>query len=155
MRSYFECKCKYVKIDDDGRERKVSEAYLVDALSCTEAEARLTAQIQSMIRGEFSIGKVAESNIVEIFPHETGEYWWKGKMQITVIDENAGKEKRVNNYFLIAADNIEEAMERMKEGLAYILVPYEVTAISLSPIVDVFPYEEIDVIPSNLKPIEE
>jgi hypothetical protein len=29
MQTWFECKVKYVKIDDDGRERKVSEVYLI------------------------------------------------------------------------------------------------------------------------------
>jgi len=149
MKNWYEVKCKYCRVDDDGRERKVSETYLVDAMGCTEAEARMTEQLMSMVRGEFVVGKVSESNIVEIFAHETGEYWWKGKMQIVTIDEKAGKEKKINNYFLIAADNIEQAMERMKEGLAYILVPYEVTSLSLSPIVDVFPYFE-DKVPDKI-----
>ena len=108
-----------------------------------------------MVRGEFSIGKVVTSNIVEIFPHENGEYWWKAKISIITIDEVAGREKKINNYFLIAADNIEDATKRLKKGLDYVLVPFEITAISISPIVDVFPYfGENKAIPSNLKPIE-
>lgn len=142
MQTWFEVKAKYVKIDDDGREKKVSEVYLVDAVSCTDAEARLTAQLQSMVRGEFTIGKVVTSNIVEIFPHETGEWWWKAKISIVTIDENAGREKKINSYFLIAADDLKQALQRLEEGLSYVLVPYQPISIAISPIVDVFPYFE-------------
>lgn len=156
MQTWYEVRARYVKIDDDGREKKVSEVYLVDAVSCTDAEARLTAELQTMIRGEFTIGKVATSNIIEIFPHEVGEYWWKGKINIVTLDERAGKEKLVNNYFLVAADDLKQALQRLEEGLAYILVPYHISSLSVSPIVDVFPYFAADsAIPSNLKPIAE
>lgn len=154
MQTWFEVKAKYVKIDDDGKERKVNETYLVDAVSCTEAEARLTEELLKMVRGEFSVGKVVTSNIIEIIAHETGEYWWKAKISIVTIDEAAGKEKKINNYFLVAADDLKEALKRLEEGLSYILVPYQITALTLSPIVDVFPYfGEKASIPANLKPI--
>ena len=157
MQTWFEVKAKYVKIDDDGKERKVNETYLVDAVSCTEAEARLTEELLKMVRGEFSVGKVVTSNIIEIFAHETGEYWWKAKISIVTIDENAGKEKKINSYFLVAADNLKEALNRLEEGLSYILVPYQITALTLSPIVDVFPYfgEKESEIPKNLISMEE
>lgn len=154
MQTWFEVKAKYVKIDDDGKERKVNETYLVDAVSCTEAEARLTEELLKMVRGEFSVGKVVTSNIIEIFAHETGEYWWKAKISIVTIDENAGKEKKINSYFLVAADNLKEALNRLEEGLSYILVPYQITALTLSAIVDVFPYfGENKAIPVNFIPI--
>ena len=62
----------------------------------------------------------------------------------------------INNFFLVAADDLKQALQRLEEGLSYILVPYQVTAITLSPILDVFPYfGETTDIPSNLIPIEE
>ena len=140
MQTWYECKAKYIKIDDDGREAKVSESYLLDAVSFTDAEARITEQLKTMIRGEFVIDKISKSRIVEIFPHEDGEFWWKGKISIVTIDEKAGKEKVINNFFLVAADDLKQALQRLEEGLSYILVPYQVTALTLSPIVDVFHY---------------
>jgi len=156
MQNWFECKVGYLKIDDDGRERKVSEVYLLDAVTYTDAEARAIQQVSTMVRGEFVVKKISQSNIIEIFPHETGEWWYKAKIAIVTIDEKAGKEKKINQYFLVAADDIKQALQRLEEGLAYILVPYQVTSITLSSIVDVFPYFEDDLnkqIPSNLKPI--
>lgn len=158
MQTWFECKVKYVKIDDDGRERKVSEVYLVDAVSFTDAETRIIQQMETMVRGEFMVDNIKKSNIVEIYPHENGEWWYKARIGIVTIDEKAGKEKKINNYFLVAADDLKQALQRLEEGLAYVLVPYQTTSLAICNIVDVFPYFEDKVnakIPSNLKPLKE
>ena len=158
MQTWFECKVKYVKVDQDGRERRVSESYLVDAVSFTDAETRMIEQMQQLVRGgEFHIDNIKKSNIIEIFPHENGEYWYKARIGIVTIDEKAGKEKKINNYFLVAADDFKQALQRLEEGLSYILVPYHTTAMSLSTVVDVFPYfkDEVDQpLPPHLKRIE-
>jgi hypothetical protein len=156
MQTWFECIVKFVKIDDDGRERKVSESYLFDAVSYGDSEARVAKQLETMVRGEFVIDKIIKSRIVEIFPHKTGEWWYKAKIGIVTIDEEKGKEKKINNFFLVAADDIKQALQRLEEGLSYILVPYQTTSIAISNIVDVFPYFEDPAnktIPANLKPI--
>lgn len=156
MQTWFECKVKYVKIDDDGRERKVSEVYLVDAVTFTDAETRIIQQLQTMVRGEFIVDNIKKSNIVEIYPHEDGEWWFKARIGIITIDEKAGKEKKINNYFLVAADDIKQALQRLEDGLSYILVPYQTTSLAICNIVDVFPYfgdSANQPIPSNLKPL--
>jgi hypothetical protein len=156
MQTWFECKVKYIKIDDDGRERKVSETYLVDAVTFTDAESRIIQQIEERVRGEFMVENIKKSNIIEIFPHEVGEWWFKAKIGIVTIDEKAGKEKKINNYFLVAADDIKQALQRLEEGLSYILVPFQTTSLSVSPIIDVFPYFADNInspIPSNLIPL--
>ena len=158
MQTWFECKVKYVKIDDDGRERKVSEVYLVDAVTFTDAETRIIEQMGTMVRGEFIVDNIKKSNIVEIYPHDDGEWWYKARIGIVTIDEKAGKEKKINNYFLVAADDIKQALQRLEEGLSYILVPYQTTSLAICNIIDVFPYFEDVVdkkIPSNLKPLSQ
>ena len=140
MQTWFEVKVKYVKIDQDGRERKVSESFLVDAVSFTDAESRMAKEMQQIVRGEFQIDAIKKSNIVEIFPAEAGQFWFKAKITLVTIDEKAGKEQKVNNFFLVAADDLEEARIRLQEGLSYILIPFAAISIALSPIVDVFPY---------------
>ena len=140
MQTWFKCVATYVKIDDDGRERKVSEAYLVDAVSYTDAEARIIEQLSTMVRGEFRVKQITQTNIVEIFPHEDGGTYYIGKISIVTIDENAGKEKKISNQFLIEANDIKQALTRLEDGLSYVLVPYEITSLAVSNIYDVFPY---------------
>jgi hypothetical protein len=142
MQNWFKCVAQYVKIDDDGRERKVSEAYLVDAVTYTDAESRITEMLSQMVRGEFRVKQITQTKIVEIFPHEEGQWFYTGKISIVAIDENAGKEKKINESFLVVANDIKQALKRLEEGLSYILVPFEITSLAVSNIVDVFPYFE-------------
>ena len=39
--TWFECKIRYEKTMEDGMQKKVTEAYVVDALSFSEAEERI------------------------------------------------------------------------------------------------------------------
>lgn len=59
MPQWFETKVKYDTIDlSTGAPKAVTEPYLVDALSFTEAEARITEEIQPFVKGEFSVTAV-------------------------------------------------------------------------------------------------
>lgn len=140
MQTWFKCVVNYVKIDDDGRERKVSEAYLVDAVSYTDAEARIIEQLSTMVRGEFRVKQITQTNIIEIFPNNEGGTYYLGKISIVTIDEKLGREKRINNSFLIEANDIKQALKWLEDGLSYVIVPYEITSLAVSNIYDVFPY---------------
>lgn len=139
MQKWFKCVAQFIKIDDDGRERKVSEAYLVDAVSYTDAEARIIAELSTCVRGEFVIKQITQTSIIEIFPGE-GSWFYTGKINIVTIDERAGKEKKISESFLIGADGLKSALKTLEDGLSYILVPFEITSLAVSNIVDVFPY---------------
>lgn len=140
MQNWFETKVKSVRVGEDGRERKANESYLVDAVSFTDAEARITQLASEFTRGEFSVSGIKPSNIVEIFSHDDGEWWYKAKISLVTIDEHLGKEMKVNQYFLVNANDLKQALLRLEEGLSYMLVPYVVTSIALTAICDVFPY---------------
>jgi hypothetical protein len=141
MQTWFEGKVKYQKIDENGRERTVSENYLLDAVSFTDAEARIIAELQTMVRGEFVVTDLKKSKIAEVFPFEAGEWWYRATINLVTIDEEAGKEKKLRVFYLIQADDIEQALKHLEESLSFLIVPYVVTAIAVSTIVDVFPYK--------------
>ncbi|MBN1768889.1 MAG: DUF4494 domain-containing protein [Prolixibacteraceae bacterium] len=142
MQTWYECKVKYLKIDQSGHERKVNDNYLLDAVSFTDAETRIYKEMQQLTNGEFQVVNIKKSNISEVIPSESGEWWYKAKINLITIDEEAGKEKKVTNYILVMADDINHALKRVEEGLSYMLVPYVVTSIQLSAIAEVFPYDE-------------
>ena len=148
LQTWFECKVKYQKIDNDGREKPVTENFLLDAVSFTDAEARIIAQMQTMVRGEFTVCDIKKSKIAEVFPYEIGEWWYRVTINLTTIDEDAGKEKKLRTFYLIEADDIQEALTRLEESLSFLIVPYVVSAISVSQIADVFPYVPGQVIPT-------
>ncbi len=156
MQTWFESKAKYMKVSESGREQMVTENFLLDAVSFTDAESRMIRQMQSMVKGgEFSVVDIKKSKIAEIFPFEEGEWWYKATINLVTIDEEAGKEKKMRTYYLIMADNIKQALERLDESLSYLVIPYVVSAIAVSTIVDVFPYDPSEgTIPAGFVPTE-
>lgn len=76
MALWFECKVRYDKMMENGSVKRVTEPYLVDALSFTEAEARITEEVRPFISGDFSIPAIKKTNIAEIFYDQTADKWW-------------------------------------------------------------------------------
>ena len=73
MHNWFECKISYKKMMENGMQKKVTEPYLVDALSFTEAEARIIEEIRPFISGEFTVSDIKRDRLNEIFFNENGE----------------------------------------------------------------------------------
>lgn len=159
MKIWFLCKIKYQREEESGKIKKISEAYLVDAVSYTEAEARIYQELGSIIRGEFEVTAITKSRFVDIFHYDDNDVWYKCKVTYLVADEKSGKEKKIINLMLVTAANVKEAYERIYESLSTMLVPFEVPEISQSPIVEIFPYiseeDREQVIPENLRPLSE
>lgn len=141
MNNWFECKVKYVKVDDtSGKEKKVTETFLVDAMTFTEAEARTITELEQMISGEFLITDISRSNITETYPNDDGDRWFKAKVTFMDVDEASGNERLTNNYMLVEANTVDHAYSCLEEKLMDVLIPYKIPAVSESPIVEIFPY---------------
>ena len=160
MQNLFECKVKYEKIDEQsGAEKKVSETYLIDAVSFTEAESRIYKEMESMIRGEFTVTNIRKANYTEIFDNKDGDIWFKSKISFASVDEKSGKEKKVSNQILVLASDVKDAFDKIHEGMGGMTIDFDINAIAESPILDFFPYfkgdEVNEEIPSHLKPLEQ
>lgn len=141
MHNWFECKIKYEKTLEEGNVQKVSESYLVDALSFTEAEARITEEMRPFITGEFEVANIRRIRIAEIFPNENGDRWYRCKVMYITIDEEKGVEKRTAQAMFVQATNIEDALEGLTQGMGNSLVDYEIVAITETALLDVYFYE--------------
>lgn len=138
MRTWFECVIKYDKTQENGMEKKVSESYLVDALSFTEAEARIIEEMTPFISGEFLVSGIKRSNISELFYNEVGDKWFKCKVNFITLDEKSGSEKRTASYMLVYASTVDEADKNLKEEMKGTLADYEIESIKETKIMDVF-----------------
>jgi hypothetical protein len=155
MQTWFECKAKYVKVTESGKEQTVTENFLLDAVSFTDAETRMIRQLEQMVKGEFSVIDIKKSRIGEVFPYDAGEWWFKATINLVTVDEEAGKEKKMRTYYLVMADDIKQALERLEESLSYLVIPYVVSALAVSAIVDVFPYDPSEsAAPEGFTPVE-
>ena len=140
MNNWFECKIKYEKLDDKGKGKKVTETYLVDALTFSEAEERISKQVAPFITGDFSISGMKKAGINEIFPNEEGDRWYKCKVSFISIDEVNAKEKKITSYILVLGSNIKEAWDHLAVSMKDTMADYEVSSITETQIMDIFPY---------------
>lgn len=150
---YYEVSAKYVKMDENGKEKKVSEQYLVDAISCSEAESRTIDKLKEMISGEFNVTKIAQSNISEIIEGDSdiADRWFKAKVAFITVDEETGKEKRMCQNVLVYSDTVQNADSEIKTAMSGLMAEFVIVSISESAILEVWPY--VEAVPSNLKPV--
>lgn len=144
MANWYECKVKYEKLQENGAAKKVNEPYLVDALSFTEAEARITEEQRPFISGEFTVSAIKPTKIAEIFWDETGDRWYQVKVMFITIDEKTAAEKKSASLILVQAANFKHALERFEEGMKGTMADYEIAQITETPIMDVYKMKVVE-----------
>ena len=144
MANWFECKVRYDKLQENGAAKKVNEPYLEDALSFTEAEARITEEQRPFISGEFSVSAVKRTKIAEIFFFEGGDRWYLVKVGFITIDEKTAAEKRSNSLILVQASNFKEAYDNFVKGMAGTMADYEIVSITETPLMDVYKMKVVE-----------
>ncbi|OQY03813.1 MAG: hypothetical protein B6I20_04235 [Bacteroidetes bacterium 4572_117] len=156
MSTWYECKVRYQKMDQNGKEKKVTEPYLVDAVSFTDAEKRIHEMMEPYISGEFTVTNIKIANYSELHPDENGDRWFKCKVTFVNLDEEKGVERKSNTYMLIQANDVKEAYDAIDKLLTGTVSDYEIPAIQESPIMDVFPvFDKNNEIPENLTPLKD
>ena len=142
MNSWFTVKVKYTKQLENGSFKRVSEPYLLAAMSFTDAEARIFEELGSAIKGEFSVTNIARADYHDIFQYDDSEVWYKCKVSYESVSDDGDKAKKVSQNFLVSASSVKEAYDRIQESLSTLMVDFEIPTITVSPIVDIFPYNE-------------
>ena len=140
--NWFICKIRYEKVMEDGMQKKVSETFVVDALSFTEAEARIIEEMSSYISGEFDVVEIDRAVFKEIFfsDEELADKWYKSKVAFITIDEKTEKEKRSNIYYLAQGSSLENARKNIDEVMGGTMIDYVICSVSETKIEDVFEY---------------
>ncbi len=142
MTKYFEVKATFMRVDDvSGKEKKVTEAYLIDAVSFTDGEARIITELEKIVSGDFKVTNMATSNISRVFPSENNDRFFKAKVTFVGIDEESGKEKKTTEYMLVEANDVEDAYVLLQDKLSDMIVPFEIPSVSESKIAEVFEYD--------------
>lgn len=142
MEKWFECSLKYDKVMENGLEKKVTELYLVDALSITETEARLIEEMNPFMQGEFQCKGIKEAKYSEIFfsEEESADRYFKCKLLFITLDEKSGKEKTTSTQILVQAADLRDAVKKLDEGMKGTMADYLIASVSETKIMDVYPY---------------
>lgn len=142
MHTWFECKVRYEKTIENGMNKKVTEPYLVDALSFTEAEARIIEEMTPFISGEFTITDIKRVNYSEVFTSNSisADRWFKCKIIFITLNEKTGAEKKTATHVLVQASDLRDAVKRLDEGMKGTMADYQISSVTETPIMDVYPY---------------
>lgn len=139
MSQWFETKVKYDKtMLDTGAIKSVTEPYLVDALSFTEAEARITKEMEPFVSGELTVTAVRKVRFEDVLYHEGGDRWYKVKINMITIDEKTGAEKRSASFSLVQAGEFKLALDYFLEAMKSVLFDFEIVNITEMAYIDVF-----------------
>lgn len=142
MHTWFECKIRYERVMENGMNKKVTEPYLVDALSFTEAEARIIEEMTPFISGEFTISDIKRANYSELFPsdEESADRWFKCKLIFITLDDKSGAEKKTSTQVLVQAADLRDAVKKLDEGMKGTMADYQIASVAETAIMGVYPY---------------
>lgn len=138
MNNWYECRVKFDKILENGTQKKVTEAYLVDAMSFTEAENRIIEEMTPYITGEFEVAAVKKARVSELFNDPEGDKWYRAKVMFITIDEKSGAEKKAASTMYVQAKDFQNAVSNLENGMKGTMSDWEINTIAETTILDVF-----------------
>lgn len=143
MSQWIKTSVRFTKRMENGTTKRVTESYLVDALSFAEAEARIIKEVTPYISGEFNVSAVKKSNVSEIFrdkvEYDCVKKWYKAKVAFITLDENTNSEKRTTAVYMVQAPDFHNALENFIEGMMKeTMADFVIVGIEETTILDVF-----------------
>lgn len=140
---WFEAKIRYEKTMEDGVPKKVTELYVIDALSWGEAEKRIFKEMSSYVSGELEIIDLKIAQYKEIFfaDNDLSDKWYKAKLAFITIDEKKDKEKKTSVCYLVNAGNINSAIKNIEDVMSGTMIDYNTLNVNETSIIDVFEYK--------------
>lgn len=150
LKNWFLCRIRYVKTMENGLDRKVTEPYLVDALSHTEAEERIIKEMEPYISGEFTVSGIVPAKYSEVFfaDDTCSDKWYRCKLTFITLDEKSGAERKTCSFILVQACDLRDAVKRVDECMKGSMADYVISSVAETAIVEVYLYEpEPDVKP--------
>lgn len=155
MLQLYECSIRFNKTQADGKVKKVTELYLVDACSFTEAETRIITEMRHYISGELEVTTIKRTNICEIVcdkdclqPRadasqialtDIADKWFKAKIKFITIDEHTAKEKATTSVFIVNAGSINDAHDALVNFMKGVS-DYEIVSLDETKIMEVYVY---------------
>ena len=141
VQSWFECKVSHHKILENGLQKKVTDPFIVDALTFTEAEARIIEEVAPYVTGTFDVTAVKKVKIAEVFYDETGDKWFYVKYNMITVDEKTAVEKKQSILTLVQASEFQKAIDNFMENMKSTMADFEIASVVETNILDVYPMD--------------
>jgi hypothetical protein len=116
---YYEVKVQYLKTDESGKEKKVTEAYLAQTETCADAENLVCEELAAFVSTEIRVKSVKQSSIEDLIAFDNGfEKNFLIKVNFLSMDEVTGVEKKEPHIYLTSAEGLQEACKRFLDEVA-------------------------------------
>lgn len=137
MKEFFIATAQVERAAGDGSMKRVSEQYLVDAMSFTEAEKLVCSKLVEEGDGDFQIARIVKPRLAEVFLDNGTDCtaYYRVKIVITVLDEDTGKEKKTTVGYLVQAISLEAAIVAFKAQMLGSVSDWTLTAVTETAIV--------------------
>ena len=144
MSQWIKTSVRFTKRMENGTSKRVTDSYLVDAISFAEAEARIIKEVTPhCFIGKVNVSAVKKSNVQEIFrdkvQYECEKKWYKAKVAFITLDEKTNSEKRTTAVYMVQAPDFHNALENFIEGMMKeTMADFVIVGIEETAILDVF-----------------
>lgn len=142
--SYIETAARFERMSEDGKVKKVTERFLVDALSCIEAESRTIEELTPSVSGDLEVTANKKVNIAEVMGDKECGRFWLCKVAFITIDERSGAEKRTISQILVGAPDFTNAVENFNEGMKGTMADFEIVSVAETQIKEFYPAKHFD-----------
>lgn len=136
---WYESKVKYSSLQADGRTKKMTEIYLVDALTFTEAEARTIEFVSPFvsINGELEVVGLKQTTIKEVIFSCECNKWFVCNFVFHLMEDN-GKDKQTKYSIMVQANTIDEGKKSAERFMLGSMQDWGMKSITETKILDVF-----------------
>lgn len=141
--NWFEVKMRYDKVHEDGYEKKVTESYVVEALSFGEAEKKAMEFLGCYVSGEIQVVNINPMKFQEVFfnEQESCDRYYKAILQFITIDEKTEREKHTQVYYLVQASSFDNCKDTIRTIMDGTMVDYQIASVSETKVIDVIEHE--------------
>ena len=139
---WFECIVRYDRQQEDGLTKKVTESYIVNALSFTDAEARIFSRMEAYVSGDIEVKNINPCPFKEVIFSDVpnDDRWFLGRLAFITIDEKTEKEKLSYVYYLIQAETFDSAKAYIAQVMSSSMLDYVIKSIKETKYLDVYEY---------------
>ena len=140
---WFEVKMRYEKVHEDGYEKKVTESYVVEALSFGEAEKTAIEFLGGYVSGEIQVVNINPMKFQEVFfnEQESCDRYYKAILQFITIDEKTEREKHTQVYYLVQASSFDNCKDTIRTTMDRTMIDYQIASVSETKVIDVIEHE--------------
>ena len=141
--NWFEVNMRYDKVHEDGYEKKVTESYVVEALSFGEAEKKAMEFLGCYVSGEIQVVNINPMKFQEVFfnEQESCDRYYKAILQFITIDEKTEREKQTQVYYLVQASSFDNCKDTIRTIMDGTMIDYQIASVSETKVIDVIEHE--------------